>query len=119
MAVAFKIIMMITGALLMALGLAISPLPGPLGLPVMLVGLVLLLRSSTWIKRLFVRLVHKYPKWLGPLRSLMRPRAKVLAVLWRFMLRAEGLVVRPRSSLLRRLHRAFRRRRHHAFAPAA
>jgi len=115
MAVVFKIIMMITGALLMALGLAISPLPGPLGLPVMLVGLVLLLRSSTWVKRHFVRLVHKYPKWLGPLRSLMRPHAKVLAVLWRFMLRAEGLVVRRHNSLLRRIHRFFRRRH----APAA
>jgi hypothetical protein len=118
MAVVFKIIMMITGALLMALGLAISPLPGPLGLPVMLVGLVLLLRSSTWVKRHFVRLVHKYPKWLGPLRSLMRPHAKFLAVLWRFMLRAEGLALKPRHSLLRRIHRFFRRR-HHAEAAAA
>jgi hypothetical protein len=119
MAIVFKIIMMIAGTLLVALGLAISPLPGPLGLPVVLLGLVLLLRSSTWIKRQFVRLVHKYPKWLGPLRSLMRPHAKILAVLWRFMLRAEGLVLKPRKSLLRRLHRVFRRRRHHAFVQTA
>lgn len=118
MAIVFKLVMMIAGLLLMAVGLAISPLPGPFGLPVVLLGLVLLLRSSTWVKRHFVRLVQKYPKWLGPLRSLMRPHAKILAALWRFMLRAEGLVLKPRNSLLRRLHRAFRRRRHHD-APAA
>lgn len=117
MAIVFKLILMIAGVLLVALGLAISPLPGPLGLPVMLVGLVLLLRSSTWVKRQFVRLVHKYPKWLGPLRSLMRPHAKILAALWRFMLRAEGLVLKPRNSLLRRMRRVLRRR-HHAAAQA-
>ncbi len=118
MTIVFKIIMMIAGAVLMALGLAISPLPGPLGLPVMLVGLVLLLRSSTWVKRQFVRLVHKHPKWLGPLRSLMRPRARFVAILWRFMLRAEGLALKPRNSILRRIRRFFRRRRHAPPAPA-
>ncbi|MBW8734646.1 MAG: hypothetical protein JF571_10135 [Asticcacaulis sp.] len=104
--------MMIAGGLLVALGLVLSPLPGPLGLPVVLLGLVLLLRSSTWIKRQFVRQVHKHPKWLGPLRSLMRPHAKFVAIFWRFMLRAEGLALKPRHSLLRRLHRVFRRRHH-------
>ena len=118
MAIVFKVILMIAGGLLVALGLAISPLPGPLGLPVVLLGLVLLLRSSTWIKRQFVRLVQKHPKWLGPLRSLMRPHAKFIAIFWRFMLRAEGLVLKPHASLLRRLHRLFRRR-HHATAQAA
>ncbi len=112
MAIVFKVIMMIAGIFLMALGVVISPLPGPLGLPLVMVGLVLLLRSSTWVKRHFVRLVHKHPKWLGPLRSLMRPHAKFIAIFWRFMLRAEGLVLKPRNSLLRRLHRLFRRRHH-------
>ena len=116
MAIVFKLIMMIAGILLMALGVVISPLPGPFGLPLVLIGLVLLLRSSTWVKRHFVRLVHKHPKWLGPLRSLMRPRAKFVAIVWRFMLRAEGLALKPRNSVLRRVHRLFRRR-HHA-APA-
>jgi hypothetical protein len=110
MAIVFKLIMMIAGGLLVALGLVISPLPGPLGLPVMLVGLVLLLRSSTWIKRQFVKLVQKHPKWLGPLRSLMRPHAKFVAIFWRFMLRAERLALKPRNSLLRRIHRLLRRR---------
>lgn len=118
MAIVFKVILMIAGGLLVALGLAISPLPGPLGLPVVLLGLVLLLRSSTWIKRQFVKLVHKHPKWLGPLRSLMRPRAKFIAIFWRFMLRAEGLAIKPRNSLLRRLHRFFRGRHHAAAQPA-
>jgi hypothetical protein len=79
---------------------------------------VLLLRSSTWIKRQFVRLVQKHPKWLGPLRSLMRPHAKFVAILWRFMLRTEGLALKPRNSLLRRLHRLLRRR-HSAAAQVA
>jgi len=118
MAIVFKVILMIAGGLLVALGLVISPLPGPLGLPVMLLGLVLLLRSSTWVKRQFVRQVHKHPKWLGPLRSLMRPRAKFIAILWRFMLRAEGLALKPRNSLLRRVRRFFRRRHHAAVQPA-
>jgi len=118
MAIVFKVILMIAGGLLVALGLVISPLPGPLGLPVMVLGLVLLLRSSTWIKRQFVRLVQKYPKWLGPLRSLMRPHAKFIAILWRFMLRAEGLALKPRNSLLRRARRALRRRHAAAAQPA-
>ncbi|WP_443750553.1 hypothetical protein [Asticcacaulis solisilvae] len=118
MAIVFKLILMIAGGLLVALGVVISPLPGPLGLPVVIVGLVLLLRSSTWVKRQFVKLYHKHPKWLGPLRSLMRPRAKFLAILWRFMLRAEGLALKPRNSLLRRIHRLFRRRHHAAAQPA-
>jgi hypothetical protein len=103
------------GILLMLTGVIIAPLPGPMGLPVVLLGLIITLRFSPLAKRLFVRLVKRHPKVFGPLRRALRRRAKVLAIMWHQMLRTErfftGLVGAGRLRLLRSFRRLFRRRR--------
>lgn len=89
MAVLIKLLMTLLGLGLMLVGVVITPLPGPFGVPIILLGLIILLRSSVWVKRLFVRLVQKYPKVLRPLRAMLRPGAKVVALLWLQAMRIE------------------------------
>jgi hypothetical protein len=59
---------MALGGLLVLLGILIAPLPGPLGVPVSLLGLVLILRNSYWAKRQFIRAQYARPKWIYPFR---------------------------------------------------
>ena len=89
MTVVLKLLMTALGVVLMAVGVVITPLPGPFGVPVMLLGLIILLRSSMWVKRRFMRLVRAHPKVLRPVRALLRPGAKVIALLWLHALRLE------------------------------
>lgn len=74
---------------LMAFGVVLAPLPGPVGVPFVLFGLILLLRSSVWIKRQFVKLVKAHPKWLRPVRTMLRPGAKIVSLVWLQGLRVE------------------------------
>ncbi len=79
----------------MAFGVVLAPLPGPVGVPFVLFGLILLLRSSTWIKRQFMKQVRAHPRWLGPVRAMLRPGAKVVSLVWLQGLRVErGLMPR-------------------------
>lgn len=48
--------------------------PGPFGLFAVLIGSVLILRSSHWSRRQFIRLAQRYPKGIGRLRGLLRRR---------------------------------------------
>lgn len=89
MTVVLKLLMTALGVVLMAVGVVITPLPGPFGVPVMLLGLIILLRSSMWVKRRFMRLVRAHPKVLRPVRALLRPGAKVIALMWLHALRLE------------------------------
>jgi hypothetical protein len=113
MALLIKLALMAAGAILIALGIVITPLPGPFGVPVILFGIAVLLRSSTWVKRQFVRLRVRHPKVLNPIRALLRPGAKVLALLWLQALRLERVVLPRPARALHRLRRglkgAFRR----------
>jgi len=93
MTVFFKLLMTVLGVVLMAIGVVITPLPGPFGVPVILLGLIILLRSSMWVKRLFMRLVKRHPKLFKPLRAMLRPGAKVVAMLWLQALRLERRVL--------------------------
>ncbi|CAO3430884.1 hypothetical protein [Azospirillum doebereinerae] len=56
-----------TGCVIITLGLLIAPLPGPGGLPVMILGGILVLRNSADARRLFVRSKRRYPRILGPI----------------------------------------------------
>lgn len=60
------------GAGLVALGAVIAPIPGPGGLPVMLVGTVVLLRHSPRMRRHWVRARRRWPATFGPLDTLLR-----------------------------------------------
>ena len=60
------------GVLVVILGLLIGPLPGPGGIPVVTLGLVLILRGSWKAKRLFIRAQYARPKWVYPFRIRRR-----------------------------------------------
>lgn len=93
---------MIGGLLVVALGILIAPLPGPGGIPVIAVGLMLILKSSYWAKRQFIRAQYARPKWIYPFRRLMRKKPEIAPVFWQQALRAEKIVLkRPRRRLTR------------------
>ena len=86
----------ILGSALTIFGIVIAPLPGPFGVPIMVVGLMLLLRSSYWAKRTFLKLQYKHPRFVFPLRRLLRRDPEVMPVVWQQVLRLERMVL-PRS----------------------
>jgi hypothetical protein len=104
MTVFLKLLMSVLGIVLMAAGVVITPLPGPFGVPLILLGLIILLRSSMWVKRLFIRLVRAHPKLLRPLRTMLRPGAKVVAMLWLQALRLERRILPKERRFLYRFH---------------
>lgn len=102
---------MVVGVFVMLAGVAIAPLPGPFGLPIAVVGLVLVLRNSFWAKRQFIRMQHARPNWVFPLRRLMRRRPEFAPVFWQQLLRMERLLLKGSNRTLARWRRrAFRRR---------
>ncbi len=108
-----RLALMGLGFAIMGLGLLIAPLPGPGGIPVTAVGLVLVLRNSWWAKRQFIRLQYARPKWVYPFRRLLRKKPEIAPVFWQQALRAEKVVLRKRTTrqLIRarkRLRRIFR-----------
>ncbi|WP_165190616.1 hypothetical protein [Caulobacter soli] len=91
-----RIVLVTLGLILVVAGILIAPLPGPLGVPVTVVGLMLVLRNSFKARKQFVRFQHAHPKLLFPLRRLLRREPEVMPVAWQQVLRMERLVL-PRS----------------------
>lgn len=60
------------GWTIIVLGVLIAPLPGPGGLPVILLGGALLLRNSADARRLFVRSKRRFPRLFAPIEALRR-----------------------------------------------
>ncbi len=50
---------MITGSILFVIGMILFPLPVPFGLPVMVVGMLMMLKASNKVKRHLIRLSDK------------------------------------------------------------
>jgi hypothetical protein len=98
------------GLVLVAMGVAIAPLPGPLGMPLMVVGLMLVLRNSFKARRQFVRIQHAHPKVLFPLRRLMRREPEIVQVFWQQCLRVERVVLPTRARFVVKSRRYVRRR---------
>lgn len=97
------------GFVIMVLGMLIGALPGPGGIPIVAVGLVLVLRNSWWAKRQFIKLQYAKPKWVYPFRRLLRKKPEIAPVFWQQALRAEKVMVRRRG--YRQLIRARKRMR--------
>lgn len=116
MARAGKTLAMVAGGVLVLAGIAIAPLPGPLGVPVSLAGLILILRNSYWAKRQFIRAQRARPKFVYPFRRLMRKKPEVAPVFWQQALRAEKVVLKRANRVLRRSRLSLRRRWKSAFA---
>jgi hypothetical protein len=103
------------GSVLMVVGLVGALLPGHLGAPVLVVGLILVLRSSFQARRRFIGLQQRHPNIVYPIRRLLRREPEVAPVAWQQVLRFERLVM-PRAwriamRLRHRLFRPERRRR--------
>ena len=105
-----RLLLTLVGAVLILLGFAIAPLPGPLGVPVTVVGLMLVLRNSFWARRRFVRLQHRHPRWLFPMRRLLRKNPEILPVAWQQALRVERLLTPRKLRFLVRTRRKMRKR---------
>lgn len=100
-----RLALMALGGLTLIAGVLIAPLPGPFGLPIAVVGLMLILRNSYWAKRQFIRLQQARPNWVFPFRRLMRRRPEVAPVFWQQLLRIERLLLRKGQRVLGRLRR--------------
>ena len=98
------------GVLIVLAGIAVAPLPGPGGLPVIVVGLMLLLRNSFKARRTFVRFQHAHPKMVFPIRRLLRREPEILLVSWQQVLRIERLIVPRKLRFAVKTRRRFRRR---------
>ena len=106
-----RVTLVVLGLLLIAGGALIAPLPGPLGLPLTVVGLMLVLRNSFKARKQFVRFQHAHPKLIFPLRRLLRREPEVVLVAWQQALRVERLVVPRRWRRAVRWRKSFKHRR--------
>ena len=81
------------GFLIVLLGILLSPIPGPGGIPVIALGLVVILRNSYKAKKMFVRAQLRWPRALSPLRRLLRKEPEIASVFWQQYLRIERFTV--------------------------
>ena len=95
------------GLLLMAVGLVGVFLPTHLLGVFLVLGLILVLRNSVRARRRFVTMHRRHPRWVHPLRRLLRRKPEVWPVLWHETLRAERWLP-ARFRRLRRWRRAWR-----------
>lgn len=84
------------GGVIMLVGLILAPLPGHVGLPMLVIGLMIVLRNSFAAKRHFVRMQRAHPKTVYPIRRLLRREPEVVLVAWQQYLRVERLVLPKR-----------------------
>src|SRR6478735_3973925 len=106
-----RVVLVTLGLILIVAGFAIAPLPGPLGVPVTVVGLMLVLRNSFKARKQFVRFQHAHPKLLFPLRRLLRREPEVFPVAWQQVLRMERLVIPRRWRVAKRWRKALAKKR--------
>jgi hypothetical protein len=99
------------GGFLTILGFVMAPLPGPLGLPVTLVGLMLVLRNSFRARRAFIRFQRKHPRILFPLRRLLRRDPEVIPIAYQQALRIEHMVIPRDWRRLKHWRRKYLRRK--------
>lgn len=69
-----KRFLLVLGWVCVFIGLVIGPLPGPGGIPMILLGTTIILTQSFAARRNFVKLNRRYPKWIGPLRRRLSKR---------------------------------------------
>jgi uncharacterized membrane protein YbaN (DUF454 family) len=95
------------------LGVVGALLPFHLGVPVIVLGLIVLLRNSRTARKHFIRAQRRHPKVFHPLRRLMRHPRHIPSVIWQAMLRSERFFLRRfrfMGRARRGLRRALRRR---------
>jgi predicted membrane chloride channel (bestrophin family) len=102
------------GGLLILIGVAAELVPVGthiLGMPILVVGLMIVLRNSIKARRRFVEMQHAHPKVVFPIRRLMRRDPEIIPVVWQQYLRLERLVLPRRVRFAVKWRRGFSRRR--------
>lgn len=108
------------GGLLILVGIVAEVVPPPIhfmGMPLIVIGLMMVLRNSFKARRRFVEMQRAHPKVVFPMRRLLRREPEVVLVFWQQCLRIERVVVprryrfavRSRRRLKQRLRRGFAR----------
>jgi hypothetical protein len=95
----------------MAVGLVLSFLPLHLGLPLLVVGLMIVLQNSFKARRQFVNLQRAHPNVVFPIRRLLRRDPEIVPVFWQQVLRVERLIVPARYRFCGRARRRFLKKR--------
>jgi len=98
------------GGVVMLAGLILAPLPFHIGLPMLVVGLMIILRNSFAAKRQFVRFQRAHPKVVFPIRRLMRREPEIVLVFWQQYLRVERLVLPRKIRFAVKVRRSLKRR---------
>ena len=98
------------GGVIMLAGLILAPLPGHVGLPLLVIGLMVVLRNSFKARRRFVAFQKAHPKMVFPIRRLMRREPEIVLVFWQQYLRAERLVLPRRIRFAVKARRSLKRR---------
>ena len=98
------------GFVLIAVGIVGALIPFTLHLlgGFAVLGVILVLRNSRTWRRRFIRLQHRHPRWLYPVRRVLR--GQVAPVLWHEALRTERFFLPRRWRRLRPWRRAVFRR---------
>jgi hypothetical protein len=99
------------GWMLIGVGLVGAVLPLHLGVPVLVVGLIIVLRTSRQARRQFIGLQRRHPRFVFPIRRLLRRDPEVFPVIWQQMLRTERFILPRRWRPARKLRRWLFRRR--------
>ena len=60
------------GWLIIIIGLALGPIPGPGGIPIVAAGAVLVLSQSIAARKQFIRLQKRFPKFMGSIRRFLQ-----------------------------------------------
>ena len=101
--------MVLLGFAIIAAGVLIAPVPGPGGIPVIVVGLMIVLRNSFKARRQFVKLHRAHPKLVSPFRRLLSRDPQIIPVLWQQSLRVERLILPRRLRFMVAARHRFRR----------
>ena len=102
--------MIVLGLVIIAAGILISPLPGPGGIPVIVIGLMLVLRHSFWARKQFIRVQRAHPRLVFPIRRLLRREPEVFPVAWQQVLRIERLILPKRYRIAVRWRKRMKRK---------
>ena len=92
----FRLLFLAAGWVLIAGGVVLALLPGHLGVALLAVGLILVLRNSYKAKRQFIHMQRRHPRFVHPVRRLIRRDPEVVPVIWQQMLRLERTVLPSR-----------------------
>ena len=105
-----RLLLIALGCLILLAGAILTPLPGHVGLPLLVIGLMVVLRNSFQARRRFIRWQKRHPKLIFPIRRLMRREPEILLVAWQQLLRSEKLFLRrPAWRVLKRGRKAVRK----------